>query len=128
MNRPPLTAHPEKQPIALQDHGNPVRYRNIWVRELGTPGKPEFQLPDALLDSYCGGYESGKNRVAEVSRRGGNLLLRYGGTEFLMFAESPTRFFAKTVDVQAEFTFRGDEQTVQISVGQEGGSKAGKVR
>jgi hypothetical protein len=33
--RPPYTAHPEKLPIGLQDHGHPVRYRNIWLRELG---------------------------------------------------------------------------------------------
>jgi hypothetical protein len=33
-SRPPYTVQPKKLPLALQDHGNLVRYRNIWIREL----------------------------------------------------------------------------------------------
>ena len=34
--------HPDKLPIVLMYHGNPVRFRNIWIREIkelqGKPG------------------------------------------------------------------------------------------
>jgi len=33
-NRPPYKPFPEKAPLLLQDHHHPVRYRNVWLREL----------------------------------------------------------------------------------------------
>jgi hypothetical protein len=31
---PKYTAHAAEEPLSLQDHSQPVRYRNIWIRRL----------------------------------------------------------------------------------------------
>lgn len=58
---PEYEAHPEKAPLHIQFHGNPVRFRNIWVREnvqnlvgldpkkhLDDPKQIEERVPEAI--------------------------------------------------------------------------------
>jgi hypothetical protein len=115
VGRVPYPTHPERLPIAFQDHGNPVRYRNVWVREFNNPRQKEFMLPDALLDTYAGEYSAGKiTRLPD-----GLLSIDLGGVNTVLHAASPTRFYALTTDVQVEFDVTGAKKEARVTVGED---------
>lgn len=120
IGRVPYKAHPERTPIAFQDHGNPVRYRNVWVRELGNYKRKELRLSDELLESYVGDYGGKQGRVITIRRLPEGLLnLNLSGQDLVMHAESPTHFYALTTDVQCDFDSSGTTKTLSFSVGED---------
>ncbi len=84
----PYEPHPDKLPLSLQDHGNPVRYRNIWLRELPEwvePGptnpatEPAITLQPAELNRYVGKYESSNGDIYTIAREGQQLWAHFYG-------------------------------------------------
>jgi hypothetical protein len=87
-------SHPDRLPLALQDHGNPVRYRNIWLRELPEtdppgprepPVRPYYPLAPESLDRYVGSYgvEEQEEVPMVVERRDDALWVQVYGRRWL---------------------------------------------
>lgn len=116
----PYAAHPDKLPLALQDHGNPVRYRNIWLRELpegptalpAPDPRPVVVLPLAQLDRYVGRYEvAGEGKVAyTVTRRGGQLLcnFQFNGQALELVPHSEQAFSLRWTAGDVDFDLKPD--------------------
>lgn len=122
----PYRPHPEKLPLCLQDHGNPVRYRNIWLRELresdppGPPPKPPapaiFLAPEVLA-RYTGTFKTAPDaRSAYVVHSDGRGL-------YFVFGDRNTR-----VDLEAEsprrFAMRWTAGWVDFDLGEDGRASA----
>jgi hypothetical protein len=106
MQRTDYRAHPDKLPISLQDHGNPVLFRNIWVRELpvGQAGEKEIFLGAKILEAYAGQYKTDGNLTISIRSEGDQLYARIGGSPFKpIFARSEKEFFSKAIGVDFEF-------------------------
>jgi len=114
IGRPHYQPHPVRLPIALQDHGHPVRYRNIWVRELTAYREREILPPEKVLNSYLGNFAKGDFQVSVTRRADGLLSLHMGGAETTLHAASLTRFYSADTDLLCEFS--PDGATLAASV------------
>lgn len=82
-DRPPYMPGPAKLPLMLQDHGAPVRYRNIWIRELPDPA-PSLHYTTAVpitvdpqeMAQYAGSYRLSPNVTLDFEVSGKILLVR----------------------------------------------------
>ncbi|MGH7495677.1 MAG: family 16 glycoside hydrolase [bacterium] len=125
----PYQAHPDRLPISLQDHGSPVRYRNIWLRELPEPIELDppvnlagqvIALPSQVIERYAGRYEVSPGRDFTIKREGDKLLANfYGDRWFEIVAHSEREFSMKrsAVDLKFDLDSNGHPRSFVFHIG-----------
>ena len=119
------TAHPDKLPLALQDHGNPVRYQNIWVRELPESNEPgprivereeTIELPPEVLARYVGRYQADDDESYTITLENDQLRARFFRPQTIeLVPRSRTEFALRWTAARFVFELGQDGRPVAVT-------------
>jgi hypothetical protein len=117
----PYADHGDRGPISLQDHDHPVRYRNIWLREL--PERPAQTSQDLarpkvvtlspdILDRYTGQYllnGRADGAKATITREEGHLVVTFPFRPQPLALEPISETVFDMPSTDGRFTFQKDD-------------------
>lgn len=126
----PYVPGAERRPLSFQDHGNPVRYRNIWLRELPTetiqqPEKPYdplvVELTPEQQTKIVGKFVRDSGGIWEIMSKEGKLYLSVSGIPLQMVPHSPEEFGLKYTAGKLTLNYdpAGNASTIQFNMGGE---------
>ncbi len=118
----PYADHGDRGVISLQDHDHPVRYRNIWLREL--PERPAQTATDLdrpkvvtlsreVLDKYTGKYrlnDKPNSPIATITREQGHLVVTLSFRPQPLMIEPISENVFDMPLTDGRFTFQNDDQ------------------